>query len=116
MWKDYTVPGGTYRENLLGTPGQPLAPEGHPAAQFRFDVLKEKFGVDENGDITIDRVTKEAPVEAAPVEAVPVEAAPVEAAPVEAAPVEIPSLKDLSVDEVKAEAVVESAVEVKATA
>ncbi|KUJ08659.1 bacterial luciferase-like protein [Mollisia scopiformis] len=54
MWDDYTVPGGTYRENLLGTPGQPGVPEGHPARQFRYDNLKEKYA-DENGDITIDR-------------------------------------------------------------
>ena len=54
MWDDYAAPGGTYRENLLGTPGQPTVPEGHPARQFRYDVLKEKYA-DENGDIVIDR-------------------------------------------------------------
>lgn len=54
MWDDYTVPGGTYRENLLNTPGHPGVPDGHPAAKFKYDVLKEKFA-DENGDIVIDR-------------------------------------------------------------
>jgi hypothetical protein len=56
MWNDYAVPGGTYRENLLGTPGHPGVPEGHPAYNFSYDRLKEKYA-DENGDITIDRRT-----------------------------------------------------------
>jgi hypothetical protein len=54
MWDDYTVPGGTYRENLLGTPGQSYVPEGHPARNFRYEALKEKYG-DAKGDIVIDR-------------------------------------------------------------
>jgi len=54
MWDDYTVPGGTYRENLLSTPGHSNVPEGHPARNFRYDVLKEKYG-DEHRDIFIDR-------------------------------------------------------------
>ena len=54
MWDDYVVPGGTYRENLLGTPGLPRVPEGHPARDFQYSVLKEKYA-DENGDIVIDR-------------------------------------------------------------
>lgn len=57
MWDDYTVPGGTYRENLLGTPGSSGVPKGHPAANFKYDVLKEKYG-DENGDIFIDKRPK----------------------------------------------------------
>lgn len=56
MWDDYTVPGGTYRENLLNTPGHPGVPEGHPAYKFRYEILKRKYA-DENGDITIDRRT-----------------------------------------------------------
>lgn len=56
MWEDYAAPGGTYRENLLGTPGHPGVPEGHPANRFKYEALKEKYG-DENGDITIDRRT-----------------------------------------------------------
>lgn len=54
MWDDYTVPGGTYRENLLNTPGQSCVPEGHPARNFRYGTLKEKYA-DENGDIVINR-------------------------------------------------------------
>lgn len=56
MWDDYAVPGGTYRENLLNTPGQSHAPKGHPARDFQYDTLKEKYA-DENGDIIIDRQT-----------------------------------------------------------
>ncbi len=58
MWKDYAVPGGTCRENLLGKPGVKLAPSTQSAPKFRYDVLKEKYG-DENGDIQIDRKTEE---------------------------------------------------------
>ena len=54
MWKDYAVPGGTFRENLRREPGAKRAPESHPSQSYRYDVLKEKFG-DENGDIFIDR-------------------------------------------------------------
>jgi hypothetical protein len=57
MWDDYTVPEGTYRENLLGTPGSSGVPKGHPAAKFKYDTLKRKYG-DENGDIFIDRRPK----------------------------------------------------------
>jgi hypothetical protein len=56
MWDDYTVPGGTYRENLLNTPGHPTVPEGHPACSFKYDVLKAKYG-DEKGAINIDKRT-----------------------------------------------------------
>ena len=58
MWKDYAVPGGTFRENLRREPGVKRAPLTHPAAQYRYDVLKEKYG-DENGDIRIDRKAEE---------------------------------------------------------
>jgi hypothetical protein len=58
MWKDYAVPGGTFRENLRREPGVKRAPSTHPAAKFRYDVLKEKYG-DENGDIHIDRNAEE---------------------------------------------------------
>lgn len=54
MWDDYTVPGGTYRENLLNTPGHSTVPAGHPAYNFKYDVLKAKYG-DENGAINIDK-------------------------------------------------------------
>jgi hypothetical protein len=58
MWDDYTVPGGTYRESLPGTPGEPLTPAGHPSRNYRYDVLKEKYA-DANRDITIDKQTPE---------------------------------------------------------
>lgn len=83
MWDDYTVPGGTYRENLLGTPGEPHVPEGHPARNFRYDVLKEKYA-DANGDITIGRRDPEpAPAEVG---------APVEVA----APAQVPELEKVT--------------------
>ena len=34
MWEDYTVPGGTYRENLHNTPGNPYLNERHPGAKL----------------------------------------------------------------------------------
>jgi hypothetical protein len=55
MQSEYTVPGGTYRENLLNTPGHPGVPDGHPAASYKYAALKEKYGAQENGDIIIDR-------------------------------------------------------------
>lgn len=54
MWKDYAVPGGTYRENLSRTPGEKILPERHIAAQYRYSNLKKRFA-DERGDIIIDR-------------------------------------------------------------
>jgi hypothetical protein len=40
MWDDYTVPGGTFRENLYGIPGQTYLPDHHPGSKFKWDVLK----------------------------------------------------------------------------
>jgi hypothetical protein len=57
MWGDYPVVGGSYRENLLGTPGHPTVPDGHPAAKFRYENLKGKY-TDEKGDIYIDKRSK----------------------------------------------------------
>jgi hypothetical protein len=59
MWKDYTVPGGTFRENLHNRPGKPHLPEAHTAAQFRYSNLKKTAEVNSHGDITINRVPKE---------------------------------------------------------
>jgi len=58
MWRDYAVPGGTFRENLRREPGVKRAPSTHPAAKFSYVVLKEKYG-DGNGDIHIDRNVEE---------------------------------------------------------
>lgn len=55
MWNDYTVPGGSYRENMLRTPGQKTAPAGHPSREFSYNKLKEKYGADTEGNITIDK-------------------------------------------------------------
>jgi hypothetical protein len=58
MWKDYAVPGGTFRENMHGRPGEPLLPDAHPAAQFRYNTLKANGKTDENGHVLIDRRAK----------------------------------------------------------
>ncbi len=55
MWKDYAVPGGTFRENLRREKGVRYPIETHPAAAFLYDNLKKEFA-DENGDIFINRV------------------------------------------------------------
>jgi hypothetical protein len=43
FWDDYTVKGGTYRENLYGKKGVSAPPEDHPASkyQWRAGVAKE---------------------------------------------------------------------------
>jgi len=63
MWKDYAVPGGTFRENMHGRLGEPLLPTTHPAAQFRYDVLKQNGNTDEDGHVLIDRRTPAEKVE-----------------------------------------------------
>lgn len=56
MWKDYAVPGGTFRENLLRKPGQKIMPDDSAGAQWRYENLKKQEGMlDENGDIVVDR-------------------------------------------------------------
>jgi len=61
MWEDYDVPGGTYRENMLRTPGQSATPEGHASRKFTFEALKGNM--DEEGVIVINRQDPEAKVE-----------------------------------------------------
>jgi hypothetical protein len=63
MWDDYLVPGGTFRENLLGIPGQHFPTEGHRSEEFRYENLKKL--ADENGDVTIVKTREE---KAVPVE------------------------------------------------
>jgi hypothetical protein len=53
MWKDYAVPGGTFRENLRREPGAKILPQNHPGAQFRYEILNAN--ADEFGDVTISR-------------------------------------------------------------
>jgi hypothetical protein len=57
MWKDYAVPGGTFRENIRCNPGEKTLPSNHFGAQFRYDILKQKYA-DENGDIVINKMSK----------------------------------------------------------
>jgi hypothetical protein len=59
MWEDYTVPGGTFRENLHGRPGKPYLPEEHQAAKFRYSKLKKMAEIDEFGNVTINRAPEE---------------------------------------------------------
>lgn len=40
MWKDYTVPGGTYRENLHNTPGNPYLNPTHPGSKYKWNAPK----------------------------------------------------------------------------
>jgi hypothetical protein len=67
MWKDYAVPGGTFRENLRRKAGDKQLPDNHIASTFRYSALKERYG-DEDGHIVIDR-KKEAVAAAAAVAA-----------------------------------------------
>lgn len=67
MWEDYSVPGGTFRENMRREPGQKHLVPSHPGAQFKYNILKEKYA-DEEGDIVIDKTVKvngDVPVEPA---------------------------------------------------
>jgi FMN-dependent oxidoreductase (nitrilotriacetate monooxygenase family) len=45
FWKDYPVPGGTFRENVFGVKGQSFLHEDHPAHGLRWtdDKTKEEF-------------------------------------------------------------------------
>jgi hypothetical protein len=59
MWADYAVPGGTFRENLHGRPGKPYLPGEHQAAKFRYNKLKETAGINEFGNVTINKAPEE---------------------------------------------------------
>ena len=39
-WDDYAAPGGTARENLQGTPGQPYLPSHHPGKKIKLNARK----------------------------------------------------------------------------
>lgn len=56
MWDDYTVPGGTFRENMRWTPGESLLPDTHSAAQFRYNALKKAGKINAEGHVVIDKV------------------------------------------------------------
>ncbi|KAN0105913.1 hypothetical protein V8E51_008789 [Hyaloscypha variabilis] len=40
MWNDYTVLGGTFRENLYGIPGQTHLPDHHPGTKFKWNATE----------------------------------------------------------------------------
>lgn len=42
MWNDYDAVGGTFRENLYGTPGKPYLPDHHPGSKFKWNVVAPK--------------------------------------------------------------------------
>jgi hypothetical protein len=44
FWNDYSVPGGTYRENLQETPGEPHPPRDHPAAKLQWRATPKENG------------------------------------------------------------------------
>ena len=60
MWKDYEVPGGTFRENLYRTRGQKRPMDAHPASRFNTEELLKTNG-DGKGGILIDRVNTARP-------------------------------------------------------
>lgn len=53
MWDDYTVPGGTYRENMFRQLGKTRPAESHASRQFTYENL-EKY-MDGEGTIRIER-------------------------------------------------------------
>jgi hypothetical protein len=53
MWKDYAVPGGTFRENLRRKKDVKMLPTSHPGGRIK--ELKERVGTDESGDTTTSR-------------------------------------------------------------
>lgn len=57
MWKDYAVPGGTYRENMYVKPGKSFPAQSHPASRFHYSELLKTNG-DGKGGILIDRTVK----------------------------------------------------------
>ncbi|EHK99336.1 putative monooxygenase moxC [Glarea lozoyensis 74030] len=62
MWEDYTVPGGTLRENMYGVPGQKTPLDTHPSSRFRYGELLETNG-DGKGGIVIDRINEKVEAE-----------------------------------------------------
>ena len=56
MWDDYTVPGGTYRENLHSTPGNPYFSHRHPGSKFKWNAPKAEPIIDLENAPKIDGV------------------------------------------------------------
>lgn len=59
-WEDYTVPGGTFRENMQGKPGQTLLPDDHPGAKVRWNAKPAPVPEPQSiiSDKTVDPVVK----------------------------------------------------------
>lgn len=58
MWKDYAVPGGTFRENLRRGKDVKILPTNHPGARLSYEELKERVRTDEFEDTTTSRKCK----------------------------------------------------------
>lgn len=50
FWEDYAVPGGTLRENVYATPGQPHLREDHPAKKYTWK-KDQPFPLGEDGNL-----------------------------------------------------------------
>ena len=46
MWDDYAVPGGAFRENLYGLPGQTFLPDYPPVSKFKLNALEQTANVE----------------------------------------------------------------------
>lgn len=55
MWEDYIAPGGTFRENLYGTPGQPYLPEHHPGSRLKWNTPKSNRTAEHEIIVTIPK-------------------------------------------------------------
>jgi hypothetical protein len=47
MWDDYTIPGGKFRGNIYGLPGQTLLPDYHLVSRFKFNAPEQTV----NGEV-----------------------------------------------------------------
>ena len=51
MWVDYTVLGGTYRENLHNTPGAPYLGSRHPGPKFKWSAANSEEFIPDLADL-----------------------------------------------------------------
>ncbi|RDW63905.1 nitrilotriacetate monooxygenase component A IIA synthase subunit A [Coleophoma crateriformis] len=68
MWSDYTVPGGTYRENLHNTPGDSFLNARHPGSKYKWnkqtegtDAKAETNGTTVNPEIVVPVMSESVP-------------------------------------------------------
>ena len=57
MWKDYNVPGGTFRENLHNVPGEPTLSPRHPGSQFSWRIPESEKKVNKSEEVKKNGVT-----------------------------------------------------------